>query len=329
MKCHCCSGEAKPRGFYRNKNFTVQRYRCVRCGKAYSERQPLDGLRLPLAQAVQIVHLLCEGVGVRAAARLTGCEPKTVLSVLEVAGAKCERLLDYEVRNVNVRQAECDELYSYIYCRPNNAPFNHPTKGEFYTYVAVDRDTKLILSHLVGKRNGENCVAMLSDLKGRLANRIQLSTDGYQGYTGPLGAVYRVFGHEIDYGSEVKQFGPERGFITATTRAPRRFNPPVCKWVRRTKRIGSPDVDAINTSRAERLNLTMRLFSRRFTRCTINYSKKLRNHELAVALFVAHYNFCRVHSAHRNTPAIRAGLTDHVWSIEELFTYGHVQSTTT
>lgn len=301
----------------------------MRCGKAYSERQPLDGLRLPLSQAVQIVHLLCEGVGVRAAARLTGCEPKTVLSVLEVAGEKCERLLDYEIRGVKARQVECDELFSYIYCRPFNAPLNHPTKGEFYTYICIDRDTKLILSKLVGKRTGDNCVALMSDLKGRLANRIQLSTDGYAGYTGLFGAVYRVFKHEIDYGSEVKQFGPDRGLTSATGGPFRRFNPPVCKWVKRTKRIGSPDVGAINTSRAERLNLTLRLFSRRFTRCTINYSKKLRNHELAVALFVAHYNFCRVHSAHRSTPAIRAGLTDHVWSIEELFTYGHVQSKTT
>ena len=152
----------------------------------------------------------------------------------------------------------------------------------------------------------------MRDLKERVAGRCQVSTDGYSGYTGPRGAVFKAFRHEVDYGSEVKAFGREQYRL-------RRFNPPKCLWTRRTPIIGSPDVEAINTSRAERLNLTMRLFSRRFTRCTINYSKKLRNHELAVALFIAHYNFCRVHSAHRKTPALAAGLTDHRWSEQELF----------
>jgi IS1 family transposase len=289
----------------------VQRYRCIRCGKTFSEDQPLDGVRIDDAEAAHVVHLLCEGVGIRAISRLANLHQKTVLNVLESAGSHCARLLDARIRNVAPEQIQIDELYSFVHCRPENIEANHPQFGEFYCYLSIERHTKLMVNWLVDKRNGTNCRLFMEDLKQRVATKFQLSTDGYGGYTGYTGAVFQTFKHAIDYGTEVKAFGPAK-------EGPRRFNPPVVKWVRRTPQIGEPDRDKINTSRAERLNLSVRLFNRRFTRCTLGYSKKVENHRHAVAILVAYYNFCRIHSAHGQTPAHAAGLTDHTWTIKDL-----------
>lgn len=270
-------------------------------------------MRIAPDKVCAVVSMLCEGIGVRATERLTGLNRRTVLGVLEAAGAHCATLLDDKIRNVNVKQVEVDELYSFVNCRPENAEKNDPERGEFYCYLSLERHTKLVLNFRIGKRNGDNCFLLMRDLKQRVANRFQLSTDGYAGYAAGscFGAVFDVFKHEIDYGMEVKQFGPIK-------EGQRRFNPPVCKWVRRTAKIGEPDLSTINTSRAERMNLSLRLFNRRFTRCTLGYSKTLDNHQHSMALLIAFYNFCRVHSAHGKTPAQASGLTDHQWTVREL-----------
>jgi len=284
----------------------------MRCGTSFSETQPLDGLRVDMKIAAQVVNMLAEGIGIRTCERLTGIHRDTVLAILEVVGAKCARLLDEKVKNLKVEQVEVDELFSYVGCRPNNTQANDPKRGEFYCYLSIDRDTKLIINSLIGKRNWENCRILMEDLKQRVPNRFQLSTDGYNPYRTLSGAVFQTFRHNIDYGTEVKDFGP------IITHGPRRFNPPVCRWVKRTAIIGEPDLATINTSRVERMNLTMRLFNRRFTRCTMGYSKKLENHKHAASLLIAHYNFCRKHSAHGKTPAMAAGLTDRPWTVKEL-----------
>lgn len=318
--CHCCNGEVKKSGRFENRNRIVQRYCCKRCNKTFSEQQPLDGVRIETDKAAQVVQMLCEGVGIRAISRITLLDQKTVLNVLETAGEHCARLLDAKVRNVKPEQVEVDELYSFVYSRPDNTPKDDQERGEFYCYLSLDRASKLIISHHIGKRNGENVREFLRDLKQRIPTRFQLSSDGWTGYTGIRHGVSAVFGDTIDYGSEIKEFGNLVQRQSSTQPTLRRFNPIVCKWVKRTVHIGEPDVKKINTSRVERLNLSVRIFNRRFTRLTIGYSKTLENHKAAAALFAAHYNFCRVHSAHKQTPAHAAGLTDHAWTVKELLT---------
>lgn len=258
-----------------------------------------------------MVKMLCEGLGVRAIARLTGLHQETILNVLTSAGEHCAKLLDAKVRRIVAEQVEVDELYSYVGCHPANAPRNDPERGEFFCYLSLDRQTKLIISHRIGKHDGANALAFMQDLKDRLAARCQLSTDGFKPYGGRPGAVYQTFGEDVDHGQEIKVYGPE-------SPSARRFSRPVCKFVTRRPRIGNPDLRGINTSRAERLNLSVRLFNRRFTRCTMGFSRKLENHRHAAALMVAVLNFCRVHSAHGKTPAHAAGLTDRAWTVGEL-----------
>lgn len=321
LTCHNCHTLAQKFGWFISGSKRIQRYRCKQCGKTFGDipQRPLEDLRVPFEKAAQVVHLLCEGVGVRAAARLASVDKHTVLAILETVGRKCARVLDEKVRNLKSQQVECDELYSFVRTRPDNTPEDDEEHGEFFLFLSLDRDSKLIINHLVGKRRGDNARTFLTDLKGRITSRFQLSTDGWLGYTGWNAGVRRVFGDDsIDYGSEVKQFGNVISRVSTNKPVPRRFNPIVCKWVKRMAQIGNPDLSKVNTSRAERLNLSVRLFNRRFTRLTLGYSKKLANHKAAAALFTAFHNFVRVHSAHGQTPAMAAGLTDHKWTVEDL-----------
>jgi len=302
----------------------VQRYRCIRCGKTFSESQPLDGIRTEADQSVRVVGMLCEGIGIRAAARLTRLDQKTILRILEAAGQHCAALLDAKVKGVNAEHVQVDELWSFVRTKEYNA-VEFTDDGNQFVYLASDRDTKLIISHIVGRRTHENTFWFVRDLKDRLAGRCQLSTDGFDGYTGKgrqPGAIEQVFGENIDFGTEIKIYGHNAEGM-------RRYSAPPLQNTRRQRRIGNPDHDLISTSHAERLNLSVRLFGRRFTRLTLGYSKKLANHRHAVALFIAHFNFCRFHSslkikttetteAQQRTPAMAAGLTDHPWTVGEL-----------
>jgi IS1 family transposase len=275
-------------------------------------------MRIDPQKAFQVVHLLAEGVGIRACERLTGLNRHTVLAILETAGQKCDRLLDAKIRNVRVEQVQVDEIWAFVHCKQARAEAFAHDHGDQFTYLAVERTSKLILSHFVGKRTKENCAIFLGDLQRRTANRFQLSTDGFIGYIGGKvepGAVEQAFGTAIDYGTEIKAYDHEVGIQ-------RRYSPPRCTGVKRRARIGQPDEGMITTSHVERTNLSVRIFNRRFTRLTLGFSKKLANHKHAVAIFVAHFNFCRVHSAHGQTPAMASGLTDHPWSIPELLAEG-------
>ena len=276
--------------------------------------RPLGSLRVPLEQAIKVTHLLCEGMGIRGTSRVMNLHQQTILNILEIIGTKCARLLDERIRGIEAGYFEVDELYSYVGMRPENARGLRDC-GEIFCFLGIDRTSKLIVSHLVGKRLAANCRALMDDMKSRITGRPQLSTDGFPAYTGSQGAVFRAFGYEVDYGIEVKVFGREEG-------PPGRYRPATCLGSTRTAQIGEPDLKTVNTSRVERMNLSARHFTRRLTRSTLGYSKTLRNHSHAIALFICHYNFCRPHSSLRNgiprTPAMAAGLTDHVWTIEEL-----------
>jgi len=315
MNCHCCSGNCRKSGAYRNKNRVVQRYACDRCGKSFSESQPLDGLRVDFKQACNVVHLLCEGMGIRAIERFTRLHRDTVLSILETAGEKCARLLDEKVRGLSCQFVQVDEVHGFCYSKAQNTEIGDVERGEQFTYLSMDKDSKLIINWRVGKRNGENTLAFMQDLKSRMASRFQLTTDAFNGYRIGRGAVSEVFGNEIDYCTEEKIWAkPNLAGVS------RWHNPLVVVAIKRKPRIGNPDMDVATTCHAERMNLSLRIFNRRFTRKTLGYSKKLSNLRHAVAIFAAHFNFIRKHSAHGMTPAQSAKLTDHQWTIEEMLT---------
>ena len=297
MLCLCCNGEAQRFGSFKNVNRIVQRYRCVRCNKTFSESQPLDGLRVDFKQACRVVHLLCEGMGIRAIARFTGLDTKTIMSILETAGQKAAAFLDAKIRNVNADVIQADEIHSFVYSKQQNTPEDETERGDQFTFLSVDRRSKLIINYRVGKRTNENAVEFLEDLKRRMAARFQLTTDNWKIYSGLTGSVASVFGNDVDYATETKYFARPAAFL------PRRLT-----GLRRHRRIGNPDMKLATTCHAERTNLSVRLFTRRFTRCTLGYSKKLDNLKHAVALFAWHFNFVRIHGAHGFTPAFAAGV---------------------
>ena len=314
VNCHCCqSNEVKKSGRFSNKNFMVQRYQCNRCGKTFSDKQPLDGLRVDFKQACQAVNLLCEGMGIRAVGRIMNLHRDTVLSILETAGAKFEAFLDEKVQDVKAANVQIDEIYSFVGCKPQTLlDRTDAERGEFFTYLSVDRESKLIINWRTSKRNKENTLIFMRDLQRRIPQRFQLTSDAFAGYCRGEAAVKQVFGNEIDYATETKVFGRTNQMVS------RYFNPLVVIGIKRKARIGSPDLSVATTCHAERTNLSVRTFTRRFTRCTIGYSKKLANMRFAVAMFICHFNFCRKHSAHGQTPAQAAKLTDHAWTIEEI-----------
>lgn len=265
-------------------------------------------MRTDLDKAYQVVHMLVEGVGIRAIERLTGLNRRTVLAILQTAGEKCARLLDSTVRHVVASHVQVDELYAFVNCKQFRTDENDPQRGEFYTFLSVDQHSKLIINWRTAKRTTEHARIFLRDLQSRISGRFQLTTDAWSNYCGQEGAVRDVFGQQVDYGTETKYFGSSIPFVTRKT----------VLGIRRHRVIGNPDQRLMTTNHVERTNLSVRLFNRRFTRLTLGYSKKLDNLRFAVALFVAHFNFCRVHSAHNMTPAVASGLTDHTWRVDEL-----------
>ncbi len=251
-------------------------------------------------------------MGIRAIERLTRLHRDTVLSILETAGERCARLLDEKVRNVKCSWVQVDEIHGFVYSKPQNTGRTDTERGEFFTYLSMDMSSKLIINWRTSKRDGENTLAFMQDLKNRMDGRFQLTTDAHTGYHRGNGAVRQVFGKEIDYATEIKIYGKTK------TNVSRYFNPLVVVGIKRQMQIGSPELTLATICHVERLNLSMRLFNRRFTRKTLGYSKKLENLRHAVAIFAAHFNFARKHSAHGRTPAQAANLTDHQWTIEEM-----------
>lgn len=267
--------------------------------------------KLDTADRVRVIAALVEGNSIRATVRMTGVAKNTIVKLLADLGAACEAYHDQHVRNINAKRIQCDEIWSFVYAKQKNVPADK--RGEFgvgdvWTWTALEADTKLIVGYMVGLRDVGYATEFMKDVASRLANRVQLTTDGHKAY---MQAVEGAFGFDVDYAQLVKLYGPETG-------GQGRYSPPVCIGTRHSLVYGAPDRNHVSTSYVERQNLTMRMSMRRFTRLTNAFSKKVENHAHMVALHFMHYNFCRVHQTLRVTPAMAAGLADHVWEIEEL-----------
>jgi IS1 family transposase len=267
--------------------------------------------RLSTPRRAQIVSALVEGNSVRATCRMLDVDKGTVLKLLVDLGSACAEYQDRVLRNLPCKRVQCDEIWQFCYAKQKNVPADKAGEfgyGDVWTWVAMDADTKLIPSWLVGKRDAGCAHALIQDLAGRLASRVQLTTDGLKLY---LEAVEGAFGSEIDYAMLVKVYGPEPGGQT-------RYSPAQCIGAVSQAITGHPDPAHISTSYIERQNLTMRMSMRRFTRLTNGFSKKVENLAAAVSLYAMYYNFGRVHQTLRVTPAMEAGVSDHVWSTLEI-----------
>jgi IS1 family transposase len=267
--------------------------------------------KLNRSKQVQVISALNEGNSIRATVRMTGVAKDTVTKLLVAMGTACARYHNAHVRNLKVHRVQCDEIWQFCYAKEKNVPAEKKGQfgyGDVWTWVGMDAETKLAISYLIGTRDSGCATEFISDLKDRLANRVQLTTDGYRVY---LNAVEEAFGADIDYAMLVKIYGKSSNEET-------RYSPAECIGCQQQVISGSPDRKHISTSYVERQNLTVRMSMRRFTRLTNAFSKKIENLMAAVALHYMQYNFCRIHSTLRVTPAMEAGIADHVWSLEEL-----------
>lgn len=268
--------------------------------------------QLSVQKRAQILGLLVEGTSLRAASRLADCSINTVTKLLVDVGMACAEYQDKALRNLTCQRVQCDEIWSFVGSKQRNIPAEHQGEfgwGDVWTWTAIDADTKLIASWMVGTRNWESARVFINDLASRLATRVQLTTDGHHAY---LHAVEQAFGGDIDYAQLIKIYGdapksPERKYSAADF-----------VTAEKKKVSGHPDMAHVSTSYVERQNLTMRMSCRRFTRLTNAFSKKVENHAHAVALHFMYYNFGRIHKTLRVTPAMEAGVSDHVWSFEEI-----------
>ena len=268
--------------------------------------------KLTKEQQVRVVACLVEGNSLRATVRMTGVHRTTIQKLLVELGAACSAYQDKTFRNLKCKRVQCDEIWSFVYAKDKNVPDDLKGQdgvGSVWTWVALDPDSKLVPCWFVSNRDASAAYHFMHDLAGRLASRVQLTTDGHKPY---LSAVEDAFGSEIDYAMLVKIYGnaAEGGEV--------RYSPAQCMGARKTVISGKPDAAHISTSHTERQNLTMRMQMRRFTRLTNAFSKKLENHEAAIALHYMHYNFARVHQTLRCTPAMEAGISDHIWSLDEI-----------
>lgn len=314
MTCLKCQHDAAVKAG--TTNAKTQRFRCNDCGARFIEprQMPLGAHTTSLEDAVKVFTLLAEGMSVRAVSRVTGIHKTTILSLLVTVGERCADVFDAKVRNIRPRFVQADEIWTFVQKKQKRmtAEDSPAERGDQYVWIALDSETKAVLSYYVGKRDDVSAYEFMGDLSKRIVGRCQITTDGLKGY---IQAVEEHFGADVDFAQLVKNYAPAR------TDGP--------DWFRPSHRVvsatptpisGDPDFSRISTSHIERANLTLRMQMRRFTRLTNGFSKKIDNLRAAVAVFMAWYNFCRVHQTLRVTPAMEAGLTDHVWSIRDLLT---------
>jgi IS1 family transposase len=269
--------------------------------------------KLSTKARAQILEMMVEGVSIRAISRLTGASKNTVVKLLEDAGAVCANYHYNTVQNVPCKRIQCDEIWAFVYAKAKNAPRSmrvHGQAGDVWTWTAIDADTKLIVSWLVGNRDTSAATQFMMDVSRRVANRVQLTTDGHKAY---LNAAESAFHENVDYAMLQKLYGNAGG------KGPeRRYSSGECCGTIKGTVCGEPDAKHISTSYVERQNLTMRMSMRRFTRLTNGFSKKVDNHVHALAIYFMHYNFIRVHSSIRVTPAMEAGIAKSPMSFEDV-----------
>jgi len=314
MTCiRCKHQEAKRFGRYgRDK---IQRYRCPACKSTFSEphQKPLERHYISTEKAAQIVTLLLEGMSVRAVSRITGAHQGTILSLLLTVGNKCRNLFDSRVRNIHPRFVQAGELWTFVHTKEGHLHGDVPKGwGDQYVWMAIDSETKMVLSYLVGKRDASNCIEFVRDLSERVIGRFQITTDGLNIYRN---AIEEYFGADVDFAQLLKLYGK------ANPEGPEWYNPTKVVAAVPVPVSGNPKLEYISTSHVERANLSVRTHLRRFTRLSLGFSKTLEHLTAAIHLYMAFFNFCRVHQTPRITPAMQAGITDHIWSVEELLTW--------
>ena len=269
--------------------------------------------KLPTAKRAKILEMLVEGMSMRATSRVAEVSINTVTKLMIEAGEACAAYHDEAVRDIDARKVQCDEIWAFCYAKEKNVARARSAPrgaGDVWTWTALDSDSKMILSYEVGDRSGATAIEFMDDLRGRLANRVQLTTDGHKAY---LEAVEGALGGDVDYAQLIKLYGEPTG----QKGYERKYSPSECTGTRKRRVEGNPDPRAVSTSYIERNNLTMRMGMRRFTRLTNAFSKKLENHLLMLSLYFVHYNFCRQHKSLGGvSPAMAAGVSKTLRDME-------------
>jgi IS1 family transposase len=286
--------------------------------KLYKMLDTLFMNRLSSADRTLIVSALVEGMGINATTRMTGISKPTILKLLADLGKVCLAYHDEHVRGLRCQRIQCDEIWSFVGAKQKNVSEEKMAEGwgDAWTWTALDADSKLMVSYFVGQRGAWWAKKFMEDVASRLTTRLQITTDGHRAY---VEAIEGVFGMDVDYAMLIKLYGNP---VSPDTR----YSPGEVIGTETVVVTGNPDLKHVSTSYVERQNLTMRMSMRRFTRLTNAHSEKLANHEAAIALHYMHYNFCRIHQTLRVTPAMEAGIANHVWSVEELVNMLEVKS---
>jgi transposase-like protein/IS1 family transposase len=308
MTCPDCQIECQRFGKHRNG---LRRFRCPKCKRTYTEphTKTLVSMNIPWEEALLAIQLLLEGNSVRSTSRITGLDKNTILRALVLAGAQCEKVSSEMIQNVHVSEIQADEIWSFIGKKEKQVKADDdPTFGDAYTFVGIERKSKLVLAWHLGRRTTRDTEAFTEKLNEATAGKFQITTDGFSAYRD---AVSLSLGTRVDFAQLIKVYA-------ASPEGEHRYSPSEVVSTEVVPVIGNPNPDKICTSHVERQNLTMRMQIRRFTRLTNAFSKKWENHYAALSLYFAYYNFVRIHSSIRVTPAMEAGLTDHVWTLGEL-----------
>jgi transposase-like protein/IS1 family transposase len=308
MTCHNCKTECRRFGRTRKGQ---QRYQCLQCRKTYSEprNEYLGGMYKEATDVDHVITLLVEGCSIRSIQRITGIDQNTIMKILVLAGARCERLLESKIRNVPVKDVQCDEMWGFVFCKEKRNKTGNPERGDAYCFVAFERHTKLVLTWHLGRRTYSDTAVFAEKLNEAAKGSFQTTTDGFPAY---FDTLHTSLGTRADYAQLIKVYAGGQ------TDDEHRYSPPRVTEVIAKPMFGNPDAERICTSHVERHNLTMRMQIRRLTRLTNAFSKKRDNLRAALALYFAWYNFCRLHRTIRVTPAMEANVTDHVWSLSEL-----------
>ncbi len=305
ITCHECNAECRRFGKHRNG---LQRFRCPECGKTYTEahKKPLGSMTIPIDKAVLALQLLIEGASVRSTERITGIHRDTILRLMVLAGEKCEKIMGRLIVNVPVKDVQADEIWGFIQKKEGH---KRPKEARDDCFVAIERNTKLVLNFALGRRNQATTDIFIEGLRAATAPQpFQISTDGFTPYRA---AIANTLSDRVDFAQVIKVY-------RSTPEGERRYSPADVVATEVVPVFGQPNPEHICTSHVERQNLTMRMQIRRLTRLTNAFSKKWENLWAALCLHFAYYNFCRVHRTIRVTPAMEAGITDHIWTISEM-----------
>ena len=313
MTCHNCQSLCMKWGKSGNQ---IQRYRCHQCKRTFLEEQdrPLGDMRISLEKAELALQLLLEGNSIRSTVRITGLHQVTILNLLVLVGERCEKLMTERIKGVAVRDVEADEIWGFVGCKNRHKlhkGITDPHLGDAYTWVGIERNTKLVLAWHLGQRDMTDCETFTEKLHEATSGRFQLTTDGFRPYEN---AVSYSLGTRVDYAMLIKVYG------NPDPDGEHKYSPPEVIETIIKPMIGNPDPSRICTSIVERSNLSMRTSIRRLTRLTNAFSKKWENLRAMLAVYFAYYNFCRIHSSIRCTPAMESGITQHVWTLRDLIT---------